>query len=41
MIIINSPHNPSGKLFSNEDLDKIANLLRKYPQVIVFEENIY
>jgi aspartate/methionine/tyrosine aminotransferase len=41
MIIINSPHNPTGKIFSNSDYDAIGEMLRKYPKVLVAEDNVY
>lgn len=40
-ILINSPHNPTGKVFTEEEIKKIADLLREYPKVIVIEDNVY
>lgn len=39
--MINSPHNPTGKIFTQDELDRIAELLRKYPRVLVVEDNVY
>ena len=41
MIIINSPNNPSGSIFSFEELNKIASVLRKYPEIFVLSDEIY
>ena len=41
MIIINSPNNPSGSIFKFEELNKIASVLRKYPQIFVLSDEIY
>jgi aspartate/methionine/tyrosine aminotransferase len=39
--LINSPHNPTGKVFSQEELNRIADMLKKYPRVVVVEDNVY
>jgi aspartate/methionine/tyrosine aminotransferase len=31
MVIINSPHNPVGKVFSEEEVKKLAEIIVKYP----------
>ena len=41
MFILNSPHNPTGKVFSNEELAKLAKILQKHPQIIALEDNVY
>ena len=41
MIIINSPNNPSGSVFNDEELNKIASVLRKYPEIFVLSDEIY
>ena len=40
-ILINSPHNPVGKVFSYEELNKLAVILKKWPQIVVIEDNVY
>lgn len=40
-MLINSPHNPVGKVFSEDELKKIAAILKNHPQVIVIEDNVY
>jgi aspartate/methionine/tyrosine aminotransferase len=41
LLILNTPHNPSGKVFSEEELAEVARILQKHPQVIVIEDNVY
>lgn len=40
MLIINTPHNPSGKVFSKEDMLKIENLLRD-TDIILLSDEVY
>ena len=39
-IVVNSPHNPTGKVFSREELELIAGLCREF-DVIAFTDDIY
>lgn len=39
--IINTPCNPSGSVFTKADLTAIAEVLRKYPNIIVISDEIY
>jgi aspartate/methionine/tyrosine aminotransferase len=41
MLIITTPHNPVGKVFSQAELARIAEVLRRHPQIIVVEDNVY
>lgn len=41
MIIINNPHNPSGKTWTENDFIQLENLLSKYPDVIVLSDEVY
>lgn len=41
MLIVNTPHNPSGKVFTESELARIAEILSKHPQIIVVEDNVY
>jgi aspartate/methionine/tyrosine aminotransferase len=41
LLILNTPHNPTGGLLTREDLEAIAEVLRKYPQVWVYADEIY
>ena len=40
-IILNAPGNPSGSLYSREQLLAIAEVLRRYPEVMVLSDDIY
>jgi len=37
-IILNSPHNPTGKVFNNNELQEIADLCRKHDLIVVSDE---
>lgn len=39
--IINTPCNPSGSVFTKEELQAIANVLAKYPNIVVISDEIY
>ena len=41
LLILNSPCNPTGAAYSAEKLEKIAAVLRKYPDVTILWDNIY
>jgi aspartate/methionine/tyrosine aminotransferase len=41
LLILNSPHNPTGGSLQGGDLDAIAEILRRHPQVWVFADEIY
>jgi aspartate aminotransferase len=41
MIIYSSPCNPSGSVYSKKELRKLADVLLKYPDVIVISDEIY
>ncbi|KAK7429577.1 arylformamidase [Neonectria magnoliae] len=40
MIVINTPHNPVGKVFSKEELQRIADLCVKH-QIIILSDEVY
>src|SRR4029077_18659054 len=39
-VVVNSPHNPTGKVFTHEELDLIARLCREH-DLIAFTDDIY
>ena len=41
LLILNSPHNPTGGSLKRADLEAIAEILRMHPQVWVFADEIY
>ncbi len=41
LLILNSPQNPTGGVIPKADLEAIAEILRKHPQVWVFADEIY
>lgn len=40
-LILNSPSNPTGSCYSREELQKIANILLKYPNIHILSDDIY
>ena len=41
LLILNSPHNPTGGILTARDLEDIAAILRRHPQIWVFADEIY
>jgi methionine aminotransferase len=41
MLLINNPHNPSGRVWSQEDLSSLKQLMEKYPQLILLSDEVY
>jgi aspartate/methionine/tyrosine aminotransferase len=41
LLILNSPHNPTGGILTRRDLEAIAAILRKHPDVWVYADEIY
>jgi aspartate/methionine/tyrosine aminotransferase len=41
LLILNTPHNPTGGMLHSGDLDAIAAILARHPQVWVFADEIY
>ena len=40
-LMLNSPSNPTGSLYSKQELQQLANVLLKYPNVLVMSDDIY
>ncbi len=40
-LVLNSPSNPTGMAYSKEALNAIADVLRKYPNIIIVSDEIY
>jgi aspartate aminotransferase len=41
LLILNSPSNPAGAVYSKEQMEGLAEVLRKHPQVFVVSDDIY
>src|SRR5690625_2209815 len=41
MLIYSSPCNPSGSIYSKEELKALAEVLKKYPEIVVVSDEIY
>ena len=41
LIIINSPNNPCGSVFTREELERIADLVKEHPDLYVLADEIY
>lgn len=41
MLILNTPHNPTGRTLSRAELQQVADILADYPDVWVFADEIY
>jgi aspartate/methionine/tyrosine aminotransferase len=41
MLILNSPHNPTGGMLRSADLEAIAEILRPHPQIWIYADEIY
>jgi aspartate aminotransferase len=41
MIILNSPHNPTGGVLARSDLEAIAAVVREHPNLVVLSDEIY
>ncbi|MBP6090585.1 MAG: aminotransferase class I/II-fold pyridoxal phosphate-dependent enzyme [Crocinitomicaceae bacterium] len=41
MIIINNPHNPSGKILTQKDFEQLEKILEKFPNVVLLSDEVY
>ncbi|KIA85141.1 methionine aminotransferase [Flavobacterium sp. AED] len=41
MIIINNPHNPTGKILAKSDFESLEILLEKHPDILVLSDEVY
>jgi len=41
MIIINNPHNPTGKILNDADFEALESLLEKFPSIIMLSDEVY
>ena len=40
-LMLNSPSNPTGSLYSKQELQQLADVLLRYPQVLIMSDDIY
>ncbi|EGC36025.1 hypothetical protein DICPUDRAFT_78310 [Dictyostelium purpureum] len=41
LLILNNPHNPVGKVYSKQELQEIANVVKKHPNCTVISDEVY
>lgn len=41
LLILNTPHNPTGKMFNRSELEKIAAIIQRHPQVTIISDEVY
>jgi aspartate/methionine/tyrosine aminotransferase len=41
VFILNNAQNPTGKIFTREEMQQIAEILKEYPNVIVLSDDVY
>ncbi|MGD8710560.1 MAG: pyridoxal phosphate-dependent aminotransferase [Ectothiorhodospiraceae bacterium] len=41
LLFLNSPHNPTGRILSRRELEDVAGVLRRHPEVYVVSDEIY
>lgn len=41
VIILNTPHNPTGKVFTKKELEDISDILEEYPHVYIVSDDVY
>lgn len=41
MIIINNPHNPTGKILTSTDFEALENILIKFPKIVLLSDEVY
>lgn len=41
MIVVNNPHNPTGKIWTSQDFEALETILEKHPQILVLGDEVY
>jgi methionine aminotransferase len=41
LLIVNNPHNPSGRVMNQADLDSLTNVMRDYPNLLLLSDEVY
>lgn len=41
MIVINNPHNPTGRIWTEQDFETLETILEKHPQILILGDEVY
>ncbi|CAL2085120.1 methionine aminotransferase [Tenacibaculum sp. 190524A05c] len=41
LIVVNNPHNPTGKIWSESDYENLESILEKHPNIILLSDEVY
>ena len=41
ILVLNTPHNPTGKMFSREEMQGIADIVARHPRIVVICDEVY
>lgn len=41
MIVVNNPHNPTGKIWTAQDFENLETILEKHPNILVLSDEVY
>jgi kynurenine aminotransferase len=41
VVILNNAQNPTGKVFTVEEMNKISEILKEYPKIVVISDEVY
>ena len=41
LLILNTPHNPTGKCFTLDELEEITDIVKQYPKLTVLADEVY
>ena len=41
LIVINNPHNPTGRIWTESEIETLESILEKYPQILILSDEVY
>jgi len=41
LIVINNPHNPTGRIWTESEIETLETILEKYPQILILSDEVY
>ena len=41
MIVVNNPHNPTGKIWTKQDFEALETILEKHPEILILGDEVY